>query len=84
VVLSEPAGSKPGFPAKELDEVGGFVKSQFVGDLGNRPTGVFADKPTSFYDLFRVQSGKIAEHWDTMETIAARAEWKNANGKFGF
>lgn len=46
--------------------------------------GVFAGKPTSFYDLFRVQSGKIAEHWDTMETIPARAEWKNANGKFGF
>ena len=46
--------------------------------------GVFAGKPTSFYDLFRVQSGKIAEHWDTMETIPARAEWKNPNGKFGF
>lgn len=46
--------------------------------------GVFAGKPTSFYDLFRVQNGKIAEHWDTMETIPARAEWKNANGKFGF
>lgn len=46
--------------------------------------GVFAGKPTSFYDLFRVQGGKIAEHWDTMETIPARAEWKNANGKFGF
>lgn len=46
--------------------------------------GSFAGKPTSFYDLFRVQSGKIAEHWDTMETIPARAEWKNANGKFGF
>jgi predicted SnoaL-like aldol condensation-catalyzing enzyme len=46
--------------------------------------GVFAGKPTSFYDLFRVQSGRIAEHWDTMETIPARAEWKNTNGKFGF
>ncbi len=46
--------------------------------------GSFAGKPTAFYDLFRVQSGKIAEHWDTMETIPARAEWKNANGKFGF
>ena len=46
--------------------------------------GAFAGKPTSFYDLFRVQNAKIAEHWDTMETIPARAEWKNANGKFGF
>lgn len=46
--------------------------------------GSFAGKPTSFYDLFRVQNGKIAEHWDTIETIPARAEWKNSNGKFGF
>jgi len=44
--------------------------------------GSFAGKPSSFYDLFRVQNGKIAEHWDTIETIAPRAEWKNANGKF--
>ena len=30
------------------------------------------------------QKGKIAEHWDTIETIPAKAEWKNQNGKFGF
>ncbi len=46
--------------------------------------GSFAGKPTSFYDLFRVHNGKIAEHWDTLETIPAQAEWKNSNGKFGF
>ncbi len=46
--------------------------------------GAFAGKPTSFYDLFRVQNGKIAEHWDTLETIPARSQWKNNNGKFGF
>jgi predicted SnoaL-like aldol condensation-catalyzing enzyme len=34
--------------------------------------------------LFRVHQGKIAEHWDTMETIPAHADWKNPNGKFGF
>nr|WP_278116149.1 nuclear transport factor 2 family protein [Mesorhizobium sp. WSM4875]WIE94657.1 nuclear transport factor 2 family protein [Mesorhizobium sp. WSM4875] len=44
--------------------------------------GTFAGKPTSFYDLFRVQNGKIAEHWDTIEPIPAQAEWKNQNGKF--
>lgn len=44
--------------------------------------GEFAGKPTSFYDLFRVEGGKIAEHWDTIETIPPRAEWKNGNGKF--
>jgi predicted SnoaL-like aldol condensation-catalyzing enzyme len=46
--------------------------------------GEFAGKWTSFYDLFRVQNGKIAEHWDTMEAIPPRQDWKNQNGKFGF
>ena len=44
--------------------------------------GQFAGKHSSFYDLFRVENGKIAEHWDTIETIPARGDWKNANGKF--
>jgi predicted SnoaL-like aldol condensation-catalyzing enzyme len=44
--------------------------------------GAFADKHTSYYDLFRVENGKIAEHWDVMETIAPKSEWKNENGKF--
>jgi predicted SnoaL-like aldol condensation-catalyzing enzyme len=46
--------------------------------------GSFAGAPTSFYDLFRVENGKIAEHWDTIEIIPAPADWKNQNGKFGF
>lgn len=37
---------------------------------------------TSFYDLFRLSKGKLVEHWDTTETVPARAEWKNDNGKF--
>ena len=44
--------------------------------------GAFAGKATSYYDLFRVENGKIAEHWDVMETILPEAEWKNQNGKF--
>jgi predicted SnoaL-like aldol condensation-catalyzing enzyme len=44
--------------------------------------GEFAGKLSAFYDLFRVENGKIAEHWDTIETIPARSDWKNANGKF--
>jgi len=45
--------------------------------------GRFAGKPTSYYDLFRIENGKIAEHWDVMETILNKEQWKNANGKFG-
>jgi predicted SnoaL-like aldol condensation-catalyzing enzyme len=46
--------------------------------------GSFAGAATSFSDLFRVENGKIAEHWDTIEAIPDRSAWKNDNGKFGF
>lgn len=46
--------------------------------------GQFGGKHVAFYDLFRVEAGKIAEHWDTIETIPPQSEWKNSNGKFGF
>lgn len=46
--------------------------------------GQFGGRQVAFYDLFRVQAGKIAEHWDTIEVIPSRSEWKNSNGKFGF
>ena len=36
----------------------------------------------AFYDLFRLDSGRIVEHWDTTEKIAPYSEWKNENGKF--
>ena len=44
--------------------------------------GTFGGAPTSYYDLWRVENGKIAEHWDVMETIAAKETWQNQNGKF--
>jgi predicted SnoaL-like aldol condensation-catalyzing enzyme len=44
--------------------------------------GSFAGQPTSFYDLFRVENGKISEHWDTLETIPPQSAWQNQNGKF--
>ncbi len=43
-----------------------------------------AGNPTSYYDLFRIEIGKIAEHWDVMETITPENERKNKNGKFNF
>lgn len=46
--------------------------------------GEFAGQPTSFYDLFRVEDGKLQEHWDVIETILPESERKNSNGKFNF
>jgi len=36
--------------------------------------GSFGGSPTSFYDLFHVENGRIAEHWDTIVAIPPRAE----------
>ena len=44
--------------------------------------GTYGGAPTSYYDLWRVENGKIAEHWDVMETIADASTWQNSNGKF--
>jgi predicted SnoaL-like aldol condensation-catalyzing enzyme len=53
---------------------GSFVLSVSEGYL----SGVHS----AFYDLFRVAGGKLVEHWDTIEAIPPRIEWKNDNGKF--
>lgn len=53
---------------------GNFVLSVSEGRLDGQHS--------SFYDLFRLAKGKIVEHWDTIETIPPRNEWKNENGKF--
>ena len=44
--------------------------------------GAFGGVPTTFYDLFRVENGFIAEHWDVMEPLAEESTWQNRNGKF--
>ncbi len=44
--------------------------------------GHFGPDHDSFYDLFRIENGKIAEHWDVIEKMLPKEEWKNENGKF--
>ncbi len=44
--------------------------------------GTYSGLHCAFYDLFRLCTGKIVEHWDTREKIAPKEDWKNNNGKF--
>ena len=44
--------------------------------------GYLSGAHCAFYDLYRVDDGKLVEHWDTIESIPPRSEWKNDNGKF--
>jgi hypothetical protein len=42
--------------------------------------GAFGGKPTAFFDLFRVDNGKVAEQCDVMADIPAKMA--HGNGKF--
>ena len=42
--------------------------------------GVLGEAETAFFDLFRVQDGKIVEHWDVLSEIPT--EFAHENGKF--
>jgi predicted SnoaL-like aldol condensation-catalyzing enzyme len=44
--------------------------------------GIHSGVHSAFYDLFRVADGRLVEHWNTIEAIPPRNEWKNDNGKF--
>ncbi|KAA1179468.1 hypothetical protein FP026_18030 [Rhizobium tropici] len=51
---------------------GNFVFTASEGSLG--------ETPTAFFDLFRIENGKIVEHWDTISAIPA--QMAHNNGKF--
>lgn len=61
-----------------------YDKTHFVLACGDYALGIsegtFGGAHTSYYDLWRVENGKIAEHWDVMETISDNPQ--NDNGKF--
>ncbi|SDW80983.1 Predicted SnoaL-like aldol condensation-catalyzing enzyme [Lutibacter oricola] len=65
-----------------------FEKNHIVLGQGNFvlsvSEGIFMKEKVSFYDLFRVENGKVVEHWDTVENLIPASEAKNTNGKFNF
>lgn len=40
------------------------------------------EPPTANYDLFRVENGKVAEHWDVLSIIPPEGRRKNTNGPY--
>lgn len=59
-------------------------EGNFVLAVSEGKFGANGGVDTSFYDLFRVNNGKIVEHWDIIETILPESQRQNSNGKFGF
>ena len=51
---------------------GNFVFAASEGKIG--------ETPTAFFDLFRVEDGKIVEHWDVVSHIPV--DMPHDNGKF--
>ena len=51
---------------------GNFVLMMSEGTLG--------ETPTAYYDLLRLENGKIVEHWDVISEIPATMA--HTNGKF--
>ncbi len=69
-----------------------YTDVKFVYTLGNFGlvmsegpdiTGVDSVGTYAYYDLFRMEAGKIIEHWDVIQLIPPQDQWANTNGKWG-
>ena len=74
---------------KQLGEAGMpmvYEKNHFILGEGNFvlsvSEGIFMKEKVAFYDLFRIEDGKVVEHWDTIQNIVPEEEALNSNGKF--
>ena len=54
---------------------GNFVLTMSEGKFGK-------GDHVAYYDLFRIENNQVVEHWDVIQPIPEKAEWKNENGKF--
>lgn len=56
-----------------------LAEGNFVLSLSE---GEFGGNHVAYYDLFRLENGKLVEHWDVIEEIPSKDKWANQNGKF--
>ena len=79
-----------GFVQNVLGEGTPFYQSiEFIHVEGNFALMMsqgFPDQTTNlvsgYFDLFRIENGKIVEHWDIVQAIPPESEWANSNGKW--
>ena len=67
-------GGQLSITARRFVAEGNFVLVLSEGDLRSGPVAL--------YDLFRLENGKIVEHWDVVAPIPPRDQWKNSKGPF--
>ena len=55
-----------------------FEKNHAVFGEGNFviavSEGIFMKEKVAFYDIFRIENGKVVEHWDTIEKILPESD----------
>ncbi|NME72552.1 nuclear transport factor 2 family protein [Flammeovirga aprica] len=73
--------NKAGMPMVYKENHALFGEGNFVVAVSE---GIFMKKEVAFYDIFRLDDGKIVEHWDAIQEILPESEAKNSNGKFNF
>ncbi len=54
-------------------------EGNFVLTVGE---GAMGTQAMTYYDLFRLENDKVVEHWDVIEPLMPKEQWKNTNGKF--
>lgn len=79
-LAGDQAGYRPVYRAlRLLLGQGDMVLAASEGEVIDRSGNA---QPAAFYDLYRLEHGVIAEHWDVVERLLPPEQWKNSNGKF--